>query len=162
MAEDNAINGTILKEQLEQIGCVVALACDGVDALARWHTDRFLMAWSRTSTLPKGKWLLRIGRSVEATRLMRALLSDHRQCDARRGQRCMDAGMTSWLVKPFDLGVLRSHLQSIRSPAVIRSVAQAVPEAPASHDEVGFVLLRFRNGILRDHARAISRRSIEQ
>ena len=57
----------------------------------------------------------------------------------------MDAGMTSWLVKPFDLGALRSHLQSIRSPAVIRHVAQAVPESPDGHDEAGFVPLRFRN-----------------
>ncbi|KDP87107.1 hypothetical protein CF70_003330 [Cupriavidus sp. SK-3] len=143
VAEDNAINGTILKEQLEQIGCVVALACDGVDALARWHTDRFDVVITDIN-MPRANGY-ELAEALRQQGYEGPIIGITANAMREEEQRCMDAGMTSWLVKPFDLGVLRSHLQSIRSPAVIRSVAQAVPEAPASHDEVGFVPLRFRN-----------------
>lgn len=143
VAEDNAINGTILKEQLEQIGCLVALACDGVDALARWHPDLFDVVITDIN-MPRAN-------GYELTEALRQqgyegpIIGITANAMREEEQRCMEAGMTSWLVKPFDLGVLRSHLQFIRSPAVVRQVAQAVPESPASHDEVGFVPLRFRN-----------------
>ncbi|WP_174427341.1 hybrid sensor histidine kinase/response regulator [Cupriavidus basilensis] len=143
VAEDNAINGTILKEQLEQIGCLVALACDGVDALARWHPDLFDVVITDIN-MPRAN-------GYELTEALRQqgyegpIIGITANAMREEERRCMDAGMTSWLVKPFDLGVLRSHLQSIRSPAVMRHVAQAVPQTPASHDEAGFVPLRFRN-----------------
>nr|WP_255503034.1 ATP-binding protein [Cupriavidus sp. UME77] len=143
VAEDNAINGMILKEQLEQIGCLVALVCDGVDALARWHPGLFDVVITDIN-MPRANGY-ELAEALRQQGYEGPIIGITANAMREEEQRCIDAGMTSWLVKPFDLGALRSHLQSIRSPAVIRHVAQAVPESPASHDEAGFVPLRFRN-----------------
>ena len=143
VAEDNAINGMILKEQLEQIGCLVALVCDGVDALARWHRDLFDVVITDIN-MPRANGY-ELAEALRQQGYEGPIIGITANAMREEEQRCMDAGMTSWLVKPFDLGALRTHLQSIRSPAVIRHVAKAPPASPASHDEAGFVPPRFRN-----------------
>ncbi|MGO4151649.1 ATP-binding protein [Cupriavidus sp. YAF13] len=143
VAEDNAINGAILKEQLEQIGCLVALVYDGVDALARWHTDLFDVVITDIN-MPRANGY-ELAEALRQQGYVGPIIGITANAMREEAQRCMDAGMTSWLVKPIDLGALRSHLHSVRSPAVIRHVAQTAPESPASHDEAGFVPLRFRD-----------------
>ena len=41
VAEDNVINQLILRDQLEELGCTVALVSNGQEALRRWQEDAF-------------------------------------------------------------------------------------------------------------------------
>ncbi|MFC6298136.1 response regulator [Pseudomonas sp. CCM 7893] len=101
VAEDNAVNRTILKDQLEALGCSVELAADGEQALGRWQPGRFdvvltdvnmpgLDGYALTKALhQRDKTLPIIGATANA---MRGEL-----------ERCLAAGMNHCLVKPFTL-----------------------------------------------------------
>ncbi len=141
VAEDNPINGTILREQLEQIGCNVVLACDGVDALARWHPDLFDVVITDVN-MPRANGY-EFAEALRQQGYDGPIIGITANAMREEEQRCMDAGMTSWLVKPFDLGALRSHLNL--PPASIRQTVEAVPASPASPDEAEIVPLRFRS-----------------
>lgn len=41
VAEDNVINQLILRDQLEELGCTVTLANDGIQALELWQEGKF-------------------------------------------------------------------------------------------------------------------------
>ncbi|AJG19843.1 Sensor protein rcsC [Cupriavidus basilensis] len=158
VAEDNAINGMILKEQLEQIGCLVALVRNGVDALARWHPDLFDVVITDIN-MPRANGY-ELAEALRQQGYPGPIVGITANAMREEEQRCLDAGMTSWLAKPFDVGALRAHLQFIRSPAVIPHAAHTVPRAPASQDEAGFVPIRFRNlftETMRDDIAALNR-----
>ncbi|NNA56109.1 ATP-binding protein [Pseudomonas koreensis] len=104
VAEDNDINQLILRDQLEELGCSVELACNGEEALALWKTGTFDVVLSDVN-MPKlngyelAKELRRLGYVqpiIGAT------------ANAMRGEEalCLEAGMDHCLVKPFALRAL--------------------------------------------------------
>lgn len=108
VAEDNPINQATLCQQLEQLGCRVVVANDGAEALAIWQPDAFdvvltdvnmprMNGYELASALrSRGSKIPIIGVTANAMR--------------EEEQRCMAAGMTSWLVKPIGLRLLRKYL----------------------------------------------------
>jgi two-component system capsular synthesis sensor histidine kinase RcsC len=104
VAEDNVINQLILRDQLEELGCTVALASDGEQALSLWHDGAFDIALTdvnmpRLNGYELAKALRRLGCSIP---IIGATANAMRGEDAL----CLAAGMNHCLVKPFTLRAL--------------------------------------------------------
>ena len=109
VAEDNVINQLILRDQLEELGCSVTLASDGLEALGLWQEGRFDLVLTDVN-MPKmnGYELAAQLRSMKA-----ALPIIGATANAMRdeGERCLSAGMNHCLIKPFTLHTLFNCLQ---------------------------------------------------
>ncbi|MCU0121146.1 ATP-binding protein [Pseudomonas sp. B2M1-30] len=104
VAEDNAINQLILRDQLQELGCTVTLASDGEEALSRWHDDAFDLVLTDVN-MPRlnGYELARALRVLGCTTpIIGATANALRGEDAL----CLAAGMNQCLVKPFTLRAL--------------------------------------------------------
>ena len=104
VAEDNVINQLILRDQLEELGCTVALASDGEEALSLWHDGTFDIVLTdvnmpRLNGYELAKALRRRGCT---TPIIGATANALRGEDAL----CRAAGMNHCLVKPFTLRAL--------------------------------------------------------
>ncbi|POA36953.1 ATP-binding protein [Pseudomonas sp. GW456-12-1-14-TSB6] len=104
VAEDNAINQLILRDQLQELGCTVALASDGEEALSLWQANTFDVVLSdvnmpRLNGYELAKALRRLGCT---TPIIGAT------ANALRGEEalCLAAGMNHCLIKPFTLRAL--------------------------------------------------------
>jgi CheY-like chemotaxis protein len=120
VAEDNAVNQTIIQAMLTQLGHVVTLTANGrdaLDALAREDFDLVLM----DCNMP-------VLDGLEATRLLRigaAGVRDARipvialTANAMEGDReqCLAAGMTDFLAKPVSIAALRQSIERARESA---------------------------------------------
>lgn len=110
VVEDNPVSQAVLREQLEALGAYPTVACDGQQALQIWHTQPFdlvitdinmprLNGYELVQTLRKqGVTIPIIGVTANALR--------------EEGQRCLAVGMSSWVVKPLSLNMLRQALMS--------------------------------------------------
>ncbi|EJN21110.1 ATP-binding protein [Pseudomonas sp. GM80] len=108
VAEDNVINQLILRDQLQELGCTVALASDGEEALSIWREGEFdivltdvnmplLNGYELTAALRRAGCVTPIiGATANALRGEEAL--------------CLAAGMNHCLVKPFTLRALSTIL----------------------------------------------------
>ncbi|WP_236185048.1 ATP-binding protein [Pseudomonas juntendi] len=108
VAEDNVINQLILRDQLEELGCTVALASDGEEALALWHAGDFDIVLTdvnmpRLNGYELSKALRQAGCS---TPIVGATANAMRGEDAL----CLAAGMNHCLIKPFTLRGLSAVL----------------------------------------------------
>ncbi|MBK5528734.1 response regulator [Pseudomonas sp. TH08] len=104
VAEDNVINQLILRDQLEELGCTVALASDGEEALSLWPDAAFDIVLTdvnmpRLNGYELAKALRRLGCSIP---IIGATANALRGEDAL----CLAAGMNHCLVKPFTLRAL--------------------------------------------------------
>jgi signal transduction histidine kinase/CheY-like chemotaxis protein len=128
VAEDNAVNQTIIQAMLKQLGHVVTLTANGrdaLDALAREDFDLVLM----DCNMP-------VLDGLEATRLLRigaAGVRDARipvialTANAMEGDReqCLAAGMTDFLAKPVSIAALRQSIERARASASRSALAAA-------------------------------------
>ncbi|WP_433886394.1 ATP-binding protein [Pseudomonas vranovensis] len=108
VAEDNIINQLILRDQLEELGCTVELAGDGIEALQLWKSGHFDVVLTDVN-MPKlngyelARELRRQGCSIPIIGAT---------ANAMRGEAelCLAAGMNHCLVKPFALRALFNYL----------------------------------------------------
>ncbi|WMD20318.1 ATP-binding protein [Achromobacter seleniivolatilans] len=112
VAEDNPISQLILREQLEYLGCTVALANNGQEALSMPE----LLAFDAVLTdlnmpLVDGYELTRILRERGYQGPILGVTANAFPDEQRRG---LNAGMTTLLVKPLALSVLRQTLQTAK------------------------------------------------
>ncbi len=104
VVEDNAISQLILKDQLEELGCTVAIASDGIEALALWQHTAFDRVLTDVN-MPRMN-------GYELTAQLRALDTSvpiiGATANAQREERarCLAVGMDECLVKPFGLSAL--------------------------------------------------------
>lgn len=109
VAEDNVINQLILRDQLEELGCTVELACDGHEALQLCKASHFDVVLTDVN-MPRvnGYELARELRSQGC-----ALPIIGATANAMRGEAdlCLAAGMNHCLVKPFALRALFNYLE---------------------------------------------------
>lgn len=109
VAEDNVINQLILRDQLEELGCTVELACDGHEALQLCKASHFDVVLTDVN-MPRvnGYELARQLRSQGC-----ALPIIGATANAMRGEAdlCLAAGMNHCLVKPFALRALFNYLE---------------------------------------------------
>ncbi|MGF6094445.1 ATP-binding protein [Pseudomonas sp. 18175] len=104
VAEDNLINQLILRDQLEELGCTVVLAGDGVEALSLWGETAFDMILTdvnmpRMNGYELTEQLRRLGCALPIIGATANAMLDE-------AERCLNAGMDHCLVKPFTLRAL--------------------------------------------------------
>jgi signal transduction histidine kinase/CheY-like chemotaxis protein len=128
VAEDNAVNQTIIQAMLRQLGHATRLVSNGrqaLDALAHEHFDLVLM----DCNMPEMDGL-------EATRLLRAGAHGVRDPDvpvvaltanAMDGDReqCLAAGMNEFLAKPVNIATLRKVIEGVRERHAGSALAEA-------------------------------------
>ncbi|UIP18378.1 ATP-binding protein [Achromobacter deleyi] len=130
VAEDNPINQATLQHQLEQLGCEVTLSSDGAEALMFWGVSSYDVVLTDVN-MPRmnGYDLARELRAMGATIPIIGVTANAMR---EEEERCLAAGMTSWLVKPIGLSTLRRHLEGrgSRSPGIAEAMARPRPERP--------------------------------
>jgi signal transduction histidine kinase/ActR/RegA family two-component response regulator len=129
VAEDNAVNQTIIQAMLKQLGHGVSVVANGreaLDALAHDAFDLVLM----DCNMPEMDGL-------EATRLLRAGARGVRDvrvpvialtANAMDGDReqCLAAGMNDFLAKPVNIATLRQAIDRVRGAQTPRGLRAAV------------------------------------
>ncbi|MFJ4542405.1 response regulator [Pseudomonas sp. NPDC088885] len=112
VAEDNQVNQSILKDQLQTLGCEVALASDGTQALTLWRGEHFDVVLTDIN-MPNmnGYELARQLRSIGCTG---PIIGATANAMRDEGERCFGAGMQQLLVKPFGLAALSNCLQQYK------------------------------------------------
>lgn len=142
VAEDHAVNQQVIRRQLTQLGYRPVIANDGVEALARLHEQSFAILLADLH-MPKmdGLQLAQSVRAAEAQAgaaqrrlpiiaLTAAALSGERE-------RCRDAGMDGFLLKPAGLDRLREVLAQFApfpSAATPVSAPDSTPDTAAPID----------------------------
>ena len=121
VAEDNAINSAIIKEQLEALGCAVVVTANGEQALAQWEPGRFdLVLTDLNMPVMNGYQLAEALRQQDTSLPIIGITANALR---EEGQRCAAIGMNAWMVKPLNLTNLREQLEkhcnlSITTPSV--------------------------------------------
>lgn len=114
VAEDNAINQVIARRTLEKMGCVVTVVDNGADADAQAETGRFgivLMDCMMPDTDGfEGTQRIRDREKVSGERIPIIALT----AKAMKGDRekCLEAGMSDYLSKPFTPEGLRRVIET--------------------------------------------------
>ncbi|PUA47155.1 hybrid sensor histidine kinase/response regulator [Pseudomonas protegens] len=141
VAEDNPLNQTIIKEQLEALGCQVTLASNGEQALEQWQHQLFDIAVTDVNMpLMNGYDLARELRRREPKLPIIGVTANALR---EEGSRCLAAGMSAWIVKPMTLQTLRGQLEKLcpvpdsntAAPATIRPVEPLQPREPAPAEQ---------------------------
>ena len=137
VAEDNPVNQEILREQLKALGVRVTLADDGEQALARWKEASFDLVITDVN-MPKldGYQLTRRLRELDPQVPIIGVTANALR---EEGERCLEAGMNVWLVKPLSLTTLRQTLSawcppSAEAPFGALEAPAALPQADDLHD----------------------------
>ncbi|MQT71438.1 response regulator, partial [Pseudomonas sp. FSL R10-0071] len=109
VAEDIVINQLILRDQLEELGCSVTLASDGLEALGMWQDAKFDLVLTDVN-MPRmnGYELAAQLRSMNVTQ---PIIGATANAMRDEGERCLRAGMNHCLIKPFTLHTLYNCLQ---------------------------------------------------
>lgn len=112
VAEDNVINQLILRDQLEELGCTVELAGDGLTALEMWRHSAFdLILTDINMPHMNGYELTAKLRSLDCHL---PIIGATANAMSEEGERCLEAGMNRCLVKPFALRTLYACLEPYR------------------------------------------------
>ncbi|MNU77164.1 Sensor histidine kinase RcsC [compost metagenome] len=114
VAEDHPISQLVLQEQLELLGCSVALAGNGQEALALPDLLSFdAVLTDLNMPLVDG---YEFTRRLRARGYRKTVLGVTANAFPDELQRGLDAGMNALLIKPLPLTVLRQNLQSVKGP----------------------------------------------
>lgn len=145
LIEDNPVNQEVARAMLERIGCKVEVAADGAAgvALALDHTHDLILMDCYMPGMD----------GFEATRQIRAAEEEHAKthaqgrhvpiiavtADAMSGitERCRDAGMDDFLVKPFNRIQLREKLKLwVEQAAAVRATQPTAISTPGIDQEI--------------------------
>ena len=135
VAEDNPVNQEILREQLEALGARVTLADDGQQALSRWKEASFDLLITDVN-MPRldGYQLTRRLRELDPRVPIIGVTANALR---EEGERCLEAGMNVWLVKPLSLTTLRQTLSALcAAPAELPVGVHDAPDAPLQTDDL--------------------------
>lgn len=111
IAEDNPINQTILREQLEQLGCYAVVAGDGDEALGYWDQRRFDAVLTDVNMPHMDGYALT--RALRDRGAAVPIIGATANAAPEERERCRAAGMDSCLVKPISLRALYLELSPL-------------------------------------------------
>ena len=112
LVEDNPINQKVARWSLEQLGCTVKVASDGLSALKRLEQEQvdLIIMDCEMPGMSGYEVTQNIRRTENAmSRLPIVALTAHATIGAR--ERCLDAGMDDYLAKPFRKADLQRVLE---------------------------------------------------
>ena len=128
VAEDNAINQAIIKEQLEALGCTVTTANNGEEALQLWQPRVFdLVLTDVNMPLLNGYELTRALRERDREIPIIGVTANALR---EEGVRCMAVAMNAWLVKPLSLQTLHQHLSNLCANAPAQEPQPMIEATP--------------------------------
>jgi len=126
LVDDNAINLRIGRGLLERLGCSVATAADGREALAQLEQADFEVVFMDCSMpVMDGFEATAVIRALEGPRSALHIVAMTAYAMDGDRERCLAAGMNDYLTKPVKLEELAAALQRLRSSAA------ALPQPPA-------------------------------
>ncbi len=109
VAEDNPVNQVTLRGQLESLGCEVTVADDGEEALALWDISPHDLVLTDVNMPYLNGYELAERLRAEGVACPIVGVTANAMLDEEN--RCLDAGMNDWLVKPIPLGTLVRTLE---------------------------------------------------
>ena len=109
VAEDNVINQLILRDQLEELGCTVTLANDGMQALEVWEEGKFDLVLTDVN-MPRMNGY-ELAAQLRAMQMTQPIIGASANAMRDEAERCLSAGMNHCLIKPFTLHTLYNCLQ---------------------------------------------------
>ena len=109
VAEDNVINQLILRDQLEELGCTVSLASDGIQALELWQEGKFDLVLTDVN-MPRMNGY-ELASRLRAMNMTQPIIGATANAMRDESERCLSAGMNHCLIKPFTLHALYNCLQ---------------------------------------------------
>ncbi|MET0543027.1 MAG: PAS domain-containing protein [Variovorax sp.] len=124
VAEDNETNRQLIGHQIRLIGHTAVFACDGEEALARWRSERHFDLLLTDLRMPEmdGYALAAAIRAEEPAGTRLPIIALTANGLGLEEQKCRDAGMDGYLIKPVRLEQLReviaAHLPAARAPRV--------------------------------------------
>lgn len=127
VAEDNPINQALISNQLEELGCRVTLASNGLEALQLWVPGFDALLTDVNMPVMDGYQLVRTLRRQGATQPIVAISASAMQEEIKR---FVGAGVTAWLVKPISLRDLYEVLRDCRPGA---GAVEIVPSGKSRH-----------------------------
>lgn len=105
VAEDNPINQATLLDQLEQLGCTAIMTADGQEAFNNWSPNTFDVVLTDINMPVMNGYEL--ARQLHTRRgIQEPIIGVTANAMRDEEQRCKDAGMSAWLVKPISLQTL--------------------------------------------------------
>lgn len=110
VAEDNPVSQAVMREQLEAIGAYPTVAADGHQALQLWQSKRFDMVITDIN-MPRMNGY-ELTRALREAGVEAPIIGITANALREEGERCLQAGMTAWIVKPLSLGTLRQVLMN--------------------------------------------------
>lgn len=161
--EDHPINQLVLTDQLQQLGCQVTMTSDGREALQRWQRGESFDVVLTDVNMPELDGY-QLTRRLRAEGLEVPIVGVTANAQSDEGERCFQAGMDGYLVKPFSLSGLREALQAVgvsvstvSKPNVIAKLDEIKPQmrdlfiATTRHD-----WLAMMNAVTEGNAPAVS------
>lgn len=131
VAEDNPVNQLLMKEQLERIGCAVDVVADGAQALQQLDLKSYdVLLTDVNMPIMDGYTLAQTLRQRDVDMPIIGVTANALR---EEGERCVRAGMNSWLSKPMDISGLALCLRSVLGPEVFQD---QVPPAGCDADEI--------------------------
>lgn len=115
VVEDNPINQLILHDQLKDLGCHVELAGNGLEALQKWHPERFEVVLTDVN-MPRMDGY-RLASELRQRGCQQAIVGATANAMPEERERCLAAGMDDCLLKPVDLGSLYRCLLAVKEIA---------------------------------------------
>lgn len=109
VAEDNPVNQVTLRGQLESLGCEVTVADDGEEALALWDISPHDLVLTDVNMPYLNGYELAERLRAEGVACPIVGVTANAMLDEEN--RCLDAGMNAWLVKPIQLRTLVRTLE---------------------------------------------------
>lgn len=129
VAEDNPVNQALMKEQLECIGCTVDVVPDGAQALLQLDLQSYdVLLTDVNMPVMDGYRLVETLRQRDVDIPVIGVTANALR---EEGERCIRAGMNSWLSKPMDIQGLYLCLRSVLDPAFFQTF-----DARRSSDEI--------------------------
>lgn len=110
VAEDNPVSQAVMREQLEAIGAYPTVAADGQQALQLWQSKRFDMVITDINMPRMNGYVLT--RTLREAGVEAPIIGITANAMREEGERCLQAGMSAWIVKPLSLGTLRQVLMN--------------------------------------------------
>ena len=109
VAEDNPVNQVTLRGQLESLGCEVTVADDGEEALALWDISPHDLVLTDVNMPYLNGYELAERLRAEGVACPIVGVTANAMLDEEN--RCLNAGMNAWLVKPIQLRTLVRTLE---------------------------------------------------
>ena len=112
VAEDNVINQLILRDQLQELGCTVTLASDGLEALELFQQGAFDLVLTDVN-MPRMNGY-ELATRLRAMNITQPIIGATAKAMPDDSERCLNAGMNHCLIKPFTLHTLYNGLQHFK------------------------------------------------